>query len=69
METHDTFIVTLFRDPQRSAEPRGRIRHVASGREHTFVNLSELTRLLCASEDNGTVVDEFVTHESQKGER
>ncbi|RLC86638.1 MAG: hypothetical protein DRI79_09765 [Chloroflexi bacterium] len=47
METRETFVVTLFYDPRRSAEPRGRLRHIASNREATFKNLEELIHLLC----------------------
>ena len=46
METLETFVVTLFCDPQRSAEPRGRLRHVASNQEATFKSLGELIGLL-----------------------
>nr|HID13064.1 hypothetical protein [Anaerolineae bacterium] len=46
MDYRETFVLTLFCDPQRSAEPRGRLRHVASNREATFKSLKELTDLL-----------------------
>jgi len=46
METRETFIVTLFCDPRRNAEPSGRLRHVASSQEATFRALDELTALL-----------------------
>jgi hypothetical protein len=48
METRETFIITLLHDPQRSPEPRGRVRHVASGREATFKALPDLLPLLSA---------------------
>ncbi len=42
----DTYILTLFRDPQGEAEPRGHIRHVLSGEESTFASMEEMVRLL-----------------------
>lgn len=44
--SYDTFIITIFRDSRRSAESRGRVRHVASGMEYTFLDLDELAQLL-----------------------
>jgi len=55
METLETFVVTLFCDPQRSAEPRGRLRHVASNQEATFKSLEELNRLLRKFASTGEV--------------
>ena len=52
METRETFIITLFRDPQRSKQPRGRVRHVASGREATFQALVDLLDVLPALMDD-----------------
>jgi hypothetical protein len=46
METRGTFVITLFCDPARSAELRGRVRYVVSNREATFRNLGELGELL-----------------------
>jgi len=46
MESRETFVVTLFRDPQRSSEPWGRLRHVASNKKFTFKDLEELRSLL-----------------------
>ena len=46
MQGHETFILTIFHDPARSSDPRGRLRHVTSGQEITFVDLNELVRLL-----------------------
>jgi len=46
METRDTFVIILFRDPVRSAEPRGLLRHVATSHEATFRTLEELNSLL-----------------------
>lgn len=46
MDHQETFILTLFCDPQRSEELRGRLRHVASNRETTFTSLEELIHLL-----------------------
>jgi len=46
MDYQETFVLTLFCDLQRSAEPRGRLRHVSSNWEATFKNLEELTGLL-----------------------
>jgi len=43
---HETFILTLFHDPARSSDLRGRIRHVASGNETTFVGAAELAQAL-----------------------
>ncbi|MEA3396339.1 MAG: hypothetical protein U9R05_02650 [Chloroflexota bacterium] len=46
MDHRETFVLTLFCDPQRSAEPRGRLRHIANNKEATFKSLEELARLL-----------------------
>ena len=46
MKTHDTYILTLFRDPESQAELRGRIRHVVSGNESVFTSTDDLVRLL-----------------------
>ena len=46
MQNHETFILTIFHDPTRSSDLLGRLRHVTSGREITFVDLNELVRLL-----------------------
>ncbi len=46
MESRETFVVTLFCDPERSTEPRGRLRHVLTNQEATFRDLKELNSLL-----------------------
>ncbi len=62
MDHRETFVLTLFCDPQRSAELRGRLRHVASNREATFKSLEELTGLL-----RQFVIDEEETRDDKKG--
>ena len=62
MDNRETFVLTLFYDPQRSAELRGRLRHVASNREATFKSLEELTGLL-----RQFVIDEEETRDDKKG--
>jgi hypothetical protein len=62
MDHRETFVLTLFCDPQRSADPRGRLRHVASNREATFKSLEELTGLL-----RQFVIDEEETRDDKKG--
>jgi len=52
----------MFCDPQRSTEPRGRLRHVASNKETTFKSLEELTGLL-----RQFVIDEEETRDDKKG--
>ena len=67
METRDTFVVTLFRDPGRSTELRGRVRHVTSSREATFRNLQELSKLLKISPDDAHLVhDNFISESGGK---
>ena len=46
MDHRETFVLTLFCDPQRSTEPRGRLRHIVNNKEATFKSLEELARLL-----------------------
>ena len=55
METRETFVVTLFCDPQRSAEPGGRLLHVASNQKTTFKDLQELNHLLRTFAKTGEV--------------
>ncbi len=62
MDHRETFVLTLFCDPQRSAELGGRLRHVASNREATFKSLEELTGLL-----RQFVIDEEETRDDKKG--
>lgn len=62
MDHRETFVLTLFCDPRRSAEHRGRLRHVASNREATFKSLEELTGLL-----RQFVIDEEETRDDKKG--
>lgn len=62
MDHRETFVLTLFCDPQRSADPRGRLRHVASNREATFKSLEELTGLL-----RQFVINEEETRDDKKG--
>ena len=46
MNHQEIFILTIFYDPQRSTELRGRLRHIVSGQETTFKNSEELLGLL-----------------------
>jgi len=61
MNRRETFIITLFCDPDRDIAPRGRLRHVATNRETTFKNLQELPHLL-----NQFVKGEAMNHEDEK---
>lgn len=62
MDHRETFVLTLFCDPQRSADLRGRLRHVASNREATFKSLEELAHLL-----HRFAIDEKETRDDEKG--
>ena len=42
----ETFILTLVYDPVQSEELRGRVRHVTTGFEATFVGIGELATAL-----------------------
>lgn len=45
MRNRETFIVTLFRDPERTTEIRGRLRHIISNRGGIFKDMEELDTL------------------------
>lgn len=42
----ETFILTLIHDPLQGLELRGRVRHVTTGFEATFVGIGELAATL-----------------------
>ena len=46
MERRETFILTLFCDPQPPFGLRGRLRHVITNREQLFTNPDDLIQLL-----------------------
>ncbi len=46
MENRETFILILFHDPHRNDDLRGRVRHVATGQEITFVSQDGLVKAL-----------------------
>ncbi len=60
MGFRETFVIILFRDPARSIEPRGRLRHVATNREATFKSLEELNSLLREP------IQDWETHRDEK---
>lgn len=63
METRETFVITVFRDPERSIQLRGRVRHVISRREATFRNLQELSELLQMTFDDAQIGQEYFASE------
>jgi hypothetical protein len=53
MENRETFVLTLFCDPERCSDPGGRLRHVVGAQEATFKDLEELISLLRRFVANG----------------
>ncbi|HDN80016.1 MAG TPA: hypothetical protein ENG33_06090 [Chloroflexi bacterium] len=46
MDRRETFILTIFHDPHRMTDLRGRVRHVASGYEASFIGIAQLAQIL-----------------------